>query len=110
MNENFSHLRLGNDLCNHAAAPSFSIFSGPPCTDDAPSPLLGAFWAALTHARCDVLLGENAVLARELGQVPECGTRFISEKPGEIEQLAAPGLRTCSSVKRAASGTTPIGK
>lgn len=83
----------------------------------------GAFWAALTHARCDAvlqevlcrdmhmlqhqagataridiarfnaLLGENAVLARELGKVQERSTRLISEKSGEIERLAAQLVR-----------------
>lgn len=83
----------------------------------------GAFWAALTHARCDAvlqevlcrdmhmlqhqagateridtarfnaLLGENAVLTRELGKAQERSTRLISEKSGEIERLAAQLVR-----------------
>ncbi|MDP3651438.1 MAG: DUF2325 domain-containing protein [Rhodoferax sp.] len=83
----------------------------------------GAFWAALTHARCDAvlqevlcrdmhmlqhqagataridvakfhaLLGENAVLTRELGKVQERSTRLISEKSAEIERLGAQLVR-----------------
>lgn len=79
----------------------------------------GAFWAALTHSRCDAvlqellcrdmhmlqhqagasvridiarfnaLLEENAILARELGKVQERSTRLITEKFSEIERLAA---------------------
>ena len=79
----------------------------------------GAFWAALTHPRCDAvlqevlcrdmhmlqhqagasvridiakfnaLLEENAVLARELGKVQERSTRLITEKSSEIERLNA---------------------
>lgn len=79
----------------------------------------GAFWAALTHPRCDAafqevlcrdmhmlqhqagasvridiarfnaLLGENAVLARELGKVQERSTRLITEKSSEMERLSA---------------------
>lgn len=83
----------------------------------------GAFWAALTHARCDAvlqevlcrdmhmlqhqagataridgarltaLLSENAVLSRELGRAQERSTRLIAEKSGEIERLAAQLMR-----------------
>lgn len=79
----------------------------------------GAFWAALTHPRCDEvfqeavlremhmlqhqagaavridvtkfneLIRENGVLGRELGRVQERCTRVISEKAAEIEQLHA---------------------
>ncbi len=77
----------------------------------------GAFWAALTHPRCDDILQEvllrdmhmlqhqagaavrvdmahvqaltkeNAVLAHELGKVQERCTRVINEKSTEIEHL-----------------------
>jgi len=77
----------------------------------------GAFWAALTHPRCDdvlqevllrdmhmlqhqagaavrvdiaqvqALAKENAVLAQELGKVQERCTRVITEKSNEIEHL-----------------------
>lgn len=83
----------------------------------------GAFWAALTHARCDevlqevlcrdmhmlqhqagataridiarfnALLGENLVLTKELGKVQERSTRLLSEKSGEIERLGAQLVR-----------------
>ncbi|OGB00305.1 MAG: hypothetical protein A3E79_08660 [Burkholderiales bacterium RIFCSPHIGHO2_12_FULL_61_11] len=79
----------------------------------------GAFWAALTHPRCDTvlqevlcrdmhmlqhqagasmridiakfnaLLEENAILGRELAKVQERSTRVIMEKFSEIEQLTA---------------------
>lgn len=79
----------------------------------------GAFWAALTHPRCDDILqevlcrdmhmlqhqagaavrvdiatanalrSENGVLARELGRVQERCTRVITEKTSEIERLMA---------------------
>lgn len=79
----------------------------------------GAFWATLTHPRCDEILQEvvlrdmhmlqhqagaavridvtrfnelikeNGVLARELGRVQERCTRVITEKAAEIEQLHA---------------------
>lgn len=79
----------------------------------------GAFWAALTHPRCDVplqeamckdlhmfqhqagagvrlemtrfnaLAEENAVLTRELGKVQERITRVISQKTSDIERLNA---------------------
>ncbi|MDR7305026.1 DUF2325 domain-containing protein [Rhodoferax saidenbachensis] len=79
----------------------------------------GAFWAALTHPRCDVplqeamckdlhmfqhqagagvrlemvrfnaLAEENAVLTRELGKVQERITRVISQKTADIERLQA---------------------
>jgi len=79
----------------------------------------GAFWAALTHPRCDdvlqevlcrdmhmlqhqagaaaridgarfnELLHENGVLGRELGKVQERYTRVIAEKSQEIEHLTA---------------------
>ena len=85
---------------------------------------VGAFWAALTHPRCDdalqktlcrdmrilryhaaagaranisqpgALLEENAVLARELGRVQKRCTRLLTEKSGEIEQLNAQLLQT----------------
>lgn len=81
--------------------------------------LAGAFWAALTHPRCDDILQEvlcrdmhmlqhqagaavradaakfnalqqeNSVLGRELGKVQERCTRVIAEKSVEIERLAA---------------------
>lgn len=77
----------------------------------------GAFWAALTHPRCDDVLQEvllrdmhmlqhqagaavrvdvaqvqalsreNAVLTQELGKVQERCTRVITEKSNEIEHL-----------------------
>lgn len=77
----------------------------------------GAFWAVLTHARCDELLQEvvlrdmhmlqhqagaavrvdvarfnelvkeNGVLGREFGRVQERCTRVIAEKTAEIERL-----------------------
>lgn len=77
----------------------------------------GAFWAALTHPRCDevlqevlsrdmhmlqhqtgamvrmdmvkfnALMNENAVLTRELGKVQERSTRFLAEKNSEIARL-----------------------
>lgn len=83
----------------------------------------GAFWAALTHPRCDeflqevllrdmhmlqhqagaavrvdiaqvqALLKENAVLGRELGKAQERCTRVIAEKSAEIEQLNAQLVR-----------------
>jgi len=76
----------------------------------------GAFWAALTHPRCDAALrdamckdlhmfqhqagagvrleiarfnalaDENALLARELGKVQERMTRVLTEKNAELEQ------------------------
>jgi hypothetical protein len=79
----------------------------------------GAFWAALTHPRCDVilqevlcrdmhmlqhqagatvridlarfnaLLDENAVLARELGKVQERSSRLLTERTREIGRLTA---------------------
>ncbi len=79
----------------------------------------GAFWATLTHPRCDEvlqevvlrdmhmlqhqagaavridltkfneLIKENGVLGRELGRVQERCTRVITEKAAEIEQLHA---------------------
>jgi Uncharacterized protein conserved in bacteria (DUF2325) len=79
----------------------------------------GAFWAALTHPRCDAVLqevvcrdmhmlqhqagavvrtdltkfkavvAENAVLARELGRVQERITKVLAEKSLEIEKLRA---------------------
>lgn len=79
----------------------------------------GAFWAALSHPRCDdeiqeilcrdmhmlqhqagacvradlnkfnSLLDENAVLTRELGRVQGRSTRLMVEKAGEIERLHA---------------------
>lgn len=79
----------------------------------------GAFWATLTHPRCDEvlqevvlrdmhmlqhqagaavridvnkfneLLKENGILARELGKAQERCTRVITEKTAEIEQLNA---------------------
>jgi len=79
----------------------------------------GAFWAALTHPRCDVvlqevlcrdmhmlqhqagasvridiakfssLLDENTILARELAKVQERSTRLITEKSSEVERLSA---------------------
>ncbi|MBC3937086.1 DUF2325 domain-containing protein [Undibacterium sp. CY7W] len=77
----------------------------------------GAFWAALTHPRCDTtlqeglcrdmhmlqhqagasvradlsrfnaLIEENALLTRELGRVQERSTRLMTEKSNEIERL-----------------------
>jgi hypothetical protein len=79
----------------------------------------GAFWAALTHPRCDAVLqevvcrdmhmlqhqagavvrtdlskfkavvAENAVLVRELGRVQERITKVLAEKSLEIEKLRA---------------------
>ncbi|APW42569.1 DUF2325 domain-containing protein [Rhodoferax saidenbachensis] len=79
----------------------------------------GAFWAALSHPRCDVplqeamckdlhmfqhqagagvrlemakfnvLADENAVLARELGKVQERITRVMAQKATDVEQLNA---------------------
>jgi Uncharacterized protein conserved in bacteria (DUF2325) len=79
----------------------------------------GAFWAALTHARCDDILQEvvlrdmhmmqhqagaairvdigrfnelareHGVLARELGRVQERCSRVIAEKSAEVDQLNA---------------------
>ncbi len=79
--------------------------------------LAGAFWAVLTHPRCDIILqevvcrdmhilqhqagavvrtditkfkavvAENAVLAREMGRVQERVTRVLAEKSAEIERL-----------------------
>ena len=84
----------------------------------------GAFWAALTHPRCDAvlqemlcsdmhmlqhqagacvradlakfnaLLEENAILARELGRVQERSTRLMMDKTGEIERLNAQLVQT----------------
>lgn len=81
--------------------------------------VVGSFWAALTHPRCDdvlqevlcrdmhmlqhqagaaarvdvarfnELLHENGVLGRELGKVQERCTRLIAEKSQEIEHLTA---------------------
>lgn len=83
----------------------------------------GAFWAALTHPRCDAflqevllrdmhmlqhqagaavrvdmaqvqaLIKENAVLGRELGKAQERCTRVVTEKSAEIEQLHAQLMR-----------------
>lgn len=83
----------------------------------------GAFWAALTHPRCDAVmqevlcrdmhmlqhqaganaridvarftavLDENAVLTRELGRVQERSTRLLGEKSGEITRLTALHMR-----------------
>ncbi len=79
----------------------------------------GAFWAALTHPRCDAILqevvcrdmhmlqhqagavvrtditkfkavmAENAVLSRELGRVQERVSKVLTEKTQEIEKLRA---------------------
>ena len=79
----------------------------------------GAFWAALTHPRCDTILQEvlcrdmhmlqhqagatvrvdiaktqaltqeNAVLAKELGKVQERSTRLLLEKSAELERSNA---------------------
>lgn len=84
----------------------------------------GAFWAALTHPRCDAILqevvcrdmhmlqhqagavvrtdttkfkaviAENAVLTRELGRVQERITRVLAEKTAEIEKLRATLLQS----------------
>lgn len=83
------------------------------------SDVSGAFWAALTHPRCDEalqerilrdmhmlqhqagaatridvarfndLIKENGVLARALGKTQERCTRLIAEKSAEIEQIYA---------------------
>ena len=83
----------------------------------------GAFWAALSHPRCDdvlqeivcrdmhmlqhqagacvradinkfnLLLEENAVLTRELGRVQTRSARLTVEKAGEIERLNAQVLQ-----------------
>ena len=85
--------------------------------------IAGAFWAALTHPRCDAILqevvcrdmhmlqhqagatvrtdlakfktvmAENAVLARELGRVQERVTLQMAEKTGEIEKLKSRLIR-----------------
>lgn len=85
--------------------------------------VVGAFWAALTHPRCDdalqetlcrdmhmvqhqagaaarvdlarfnAVLDENAVLARELGKVQERSTRLLAEKSSEIERLGTQLVR-----------------
>ncbi|MDO8263296.1 MAG: hypothetical protein Q7T21_08720 [Gallionella sp.] len=79
----------------------------------------GAFWAALTHPRCDIVLQEvlcrdmhmlqhqagasvridiprfnalaeaNASLTRELDRVQERSTRFMADKSSNIERLSA---------------------
>lgn len=81
--------------------------------------IAGAFWAALTHPRCDAglqdglcrdmhmlqhqagaatradlarldaLLHENAVLARELGKLQERTTRLLAEKSASVKATAA---------------------
>ncbi len=83
----------------------------------------GAFWAALSHPRCDAILqevlcrdmhmlqhqagataridmakfsavlNENAVLARELGRVQERSTRLLAEKSSEITRLGTLHMR-----------------
>ncbi len=83
----------------------------------------GALWATLTHPRCDTelqgrvcrdmhmlqhqagarvqvdlarfhaVLGENAVLARELGRVQERSTRLLAEKSADMAQLQAQLVR-----------------
>lgn len=83
----------------------------------------GTLWATLTHPRCDTelqgrvcrdmhmlqhqagarvqvdlarfhaVLGENAVLARELGRVQECSTRLLAEKSADMAQLQAQLVR-----------------
>ncbi|MES2950131.1 MAG: DUF2325 domain-containing protein [Pseudomonadota bacterium] len=83
----------------------------------------GAFWAALSHPRCDAILqevlcrdmhmlqhqaganvridiakftamlDENAVLTRELGRVQERSTRLLAEKSNEITRLGALHMR-----------------
>ncbi len=83
----------------------------------------GAFWAALTHPRCDAIMqevlcrdmhmlqhqagahvridiakfnalhDENAVLARELGRAQERSSRLLAEKSAEISRLAALHMR-----------------
>ena len=83
----------------------------------------GAFWAALTHPRCDAIMqevlcrdmhmlqhqagtnvridiakfnalhNENAVLARELGRAQERSTRLLAEKSHEIARLSALHMR-----------------
>ena len=88
-------------------------------TDVRQGDVSGAFWAALTHPRCDDLLqealcrdmhmlqhqagatvrrdlarinalvDENAMLTRELGKVQERSTRLLSERHIEIERLNA---------------------
>lgn len=88
----------------------------------------GAFWAALTHPRCDMVLqegmcrdlhmfqhqagagvrleiakfnalaDENAVLARELAKVQERSTRLIASKAAESEKLQAEVVRARADV------------
>ncbi|MDO8286530.1 MAG: DUF2325 domain-containing protein [Rhodoferax sp.] len=83
----------------------------------------GALWATLTHPRCDTelqgrvcrdmhmlqhqagarvqvdlarfhaVLGENAVLARELGRVQERSTRLLAQKSADMAQLQAQLVR-----------------
>jgi hypothetical protein len=88
----------------------------------------GAFWAALTHPRCDAILqevlcrdmhmlqhqagavvrtdltkfkavvAENAVLARELGRVQERITKVLAEKSLEIEKLRAAQMQSQAQI------------
>ena len=88
----------------------------------------GAFWAALTHPRCDTILqevvcrdmhmlqhqagavvrtdltkfkavvAENAVLARELGRVQERITKVLAEKSLEIEKLRAAQMQSQAQI------------
>lgn len=92
-------------------------------TDVAGSDIAGTFWAVLTHARCDsalqeqvlrdihmlqhqvgsanradlqrleTLADENAVLARELGQVQNRSTRQLAERSAANERQSAELLR-----------------
>lgn len=90
----------------------------------------GAFWAALTHPRCDdtlqevllrdmhmlqhqagaavrvdtahvqALIQENGVLGRELGKAQERCTRVVAEKSAEIEHLHTQLLRQRAVIVR----------
>jgi len=90
--------------------------------------IAGAFWAALTHPRCDAILqevvcrdmhmlqhqagavvrtdlskfkavvAENAVLTRELGRVQERITKVLAEKSLEIEKLRAAQMQSQAQI------------
>jgi hypothetical protein len=90
--------------------------------------IAGAFWAALTHPRCDAILqevvcrdmhmlqhqagavvrtdvtkfkavvAENAVLARELGRVQERITKVLAEKSLEIEKLRTAQMQSHAQI------------
>jgi ribosomal protein S6 len=90
--------------------------------------IAGAFWAALTHPRCDAILqevvcrdmhmlqhqagavvrtditklkaviAENAVLSRELGRVQERITKVLTEKSAEIEKLKTAQMQSLGKI------------